>query len=237
MKSLISLWAFILLPAFLFGQESLDQRLQIFESEVDSFIQKSFNYRDDSWNLSSTQQEERIQELISISNRIAHIYFSSLHLDENQELNMSLKQSLLDYEEIRPFFMLIGNRFLSEAQDLLLKQEQINRRYRSISTLAGTVIGLASGGALIYFKASFTQTGLQKVTTLALLGAGGAALGYFGGKALRGYILPTDPDVLTAKDFIQKYPEGEDFIDRLSIYEIDIDETLREIEGALNADL
>jgi hypothetical protein len=219
------------------GPETWENHSQIFESELASFIEKSFSFKDDAPNLNREEQERRIQELIAISARISHVYMASLHMDQKNELDHGLQTSLKDYPEIRVFFYLLGNSLASEAQSLIQERAQTERQFKVWSTVGGSVLGLASGGALIYLRTPLTERAIGKVFTLAILTAGGGAIGYFGGQALEGFLIPVDPDVETAEDFLRKYPEGEDFIDQLSSFDADITDKLKELEEALDASL
>ncbi|TVQ79868.1 MAG: hypothetical protein EA369_03715 [Bradymonadales bacterium] len=224
--------------ALLFGVSSVTQasqelwvhRIEIFEQELADFVESAQSFRERASDLSPRQQEEEVEKLLSIAGRVSQIYFASLHLDHDQEFNSSLKQVLSEYQELRVFFYLIGNQMVDQARLIIGDREKFEQSFRLWSAAGGAVLGLAGGSALIYFRAPGTQSVFGKVFALAILTGGGAAAGYYASPHVVGQFVPIDPDVLTARDFVLKYPNGEDFIRRTGSSTQDISERLSQLE-------
>jgi len=216
------------------SSERWEHRVEIFANEMSDFVEGALSFRESAVSMTAAQQEAAVEDLMETAGRVSQIYFSSLHLDEKSELDEILRIAIKDYRDIRVFFYLIGNRFIFDAQALLEAQQEKEKRVRLWSTAGGAVLGLASGAALIYFKVPGTEHLIGKATALLVMTSAGGAAGRYGGPALYSYIVPVDPDVLTAKDFLIRYPEGQNFINDLSLHEIDLANGLADLQEDFN---
>lgn len=211
-----------------------DGPLFLFSMEMDEFVERATLLRSVATELPTPQIESKVEDLIEIASRMASIYFESLDTEHQTEIDQYLGYRLEQNSEIRTYFVLLGNQFVFGAESLVLRQAQNNKKYRMYATIGGSLLGAAAGGAVLYFKPNLVQ-GFWKSSLLVIgLGAAGAGVGYGSTYAFGEYILPAEPGLKTAKDFVERYPAGEDFISKIENLDVDLLMGMADVDDAIS---
>jgi len=96
-------------------------------------------------------------------------------------------------------------------------------------------LGLAAGGAVLYFAKGVAKSAVTASLLVVGLTAAGGVGGYIAGPAVASFMLPADPSIKNAGDFLKRYPAGEDFINDLEDFSPDLRIGLKEVEEAMHA--
>lgn len=211
------------------GQEN-ESAFLLFKMELEDFLERSNELRLNAHDLPRAKIEAEIESLIEISTRMASIYFQSIDTKDRPKIDRYLALQIQDHLDLRVYFVLIGNQFLFGAEELVSKQNDRNRRYRLTATIGGAALGALGGGAILYFKPNWVK-GFWRSSLLVLgAGAAGAGIGYGATAAFGEFVLPAEPGIRTARDFVSRYPAGEDFISQIEILDPDLQMSLDEID-------
>lgn len=227
MKNIIYILAISLfyLPTSAVAESSKDSAVLIFTGEVRNFMEEANSLYSQQVTLPDDVSEEKIEKLIDISHRVAHAYFHLVSDEKRPKIEKFFQRQLDQNRHLENYFVLLGNRFLIEAERQVKDRDQFEKRVRYWSTIGGSVLGLGVGGTYLYIRSSL-GSGLKIADYLAAATAvaGGTAGGYFGAApAITTYALPAEPAIQNARDFQRRYPSGEDFLE-------DIDTSSRDLE-------
>ncbi len=152
--------------------------------------------------------EAKIKSLQQTSLRIAHMYFSTVEDATRDQFNSFLAARLQVHKELKNYFLFIGNAFAAEAARLVEGRKDQDRKIFIWSTVGGAVLGL--GGGYLYLR----LTSSKNLITAAIIGVGiGVAVSGAGYSAR--YFLPVNQDIQNAREFLTRYPHGEDFTHEL----------------------
>jgi hypothetical protein len=228
---IICLSLFVLSLGHLQAQNDTNPNWLIFTDELENFVDGAQLLYDEGMILPTQATEQKIGEMIEIGYRVANIYFVELESDIRPRLEKYLNKILTDNEHLRNYFVLLGNSFIARAKMMLEDQQEKNSRIRKWSTIGGTVLGLATGTAILYFKQDAINGVLKSAMLVIGLGAAGAAVGYGGGYVATTFVLPAEEGIDNATDFMERYPGGEDFISDIEDVTQDIAIKLNELEG------
>lgn len=229
MKSLIVLGLAIALTPVVSSAQNDTQAL-LFSAELESFIDQATALYEGGDALTPDELKRGVDSLIEISSHIAAMYFDKIGSAEQKDYDVYLSDMISSHNEIRNYFVLLGNRFLFEANEALKARNNQIKKFKSWSVVGGTVLGLASGVALLAIRPQFAKSALSAGLVIVGLSAAGAGGGYAVGHYAQSYFLPADPNLKKAEDFIRRYPAGEDFIQSLEgIESADLSLGLREI--------
>lgn len=227
----------VLLTAF--GQAEIyaetKEPLYLFISEMETFTEKANELKNGDPYISDDEMKTKVDELTIIAGRVAKVYFAQIESEIKPDLDKYLHERITQNEEIRHFFLLLGNQFLAIARSALDERQQQEKRYRMYSTVGGSILGLASGGAVLYFAKGVAKQAMTATLVVVGLTAAGGVGGYFAGPAVTGFMLPADPSIKSADDFLKKYPAGEDFIYELEDFSPDLRIGLSEVDEAMYA--
>jgi len=190
----------------------LNPNLIIFTDELENFIESAFEIYQRGEIASSLEQQRRIEDLIEIGYRIANLYYLEISSDIRPRLEAYLKQRFEEHRNLQTYFIILGNAFVDRADHMLREKAESDRQIRRWATTGGAVLGLASGTGVILFKPHWIPGAVKQSLLVIGLGAAGAGAGYLGGAAATSFILPANPAIESAKDFLERYPAGEDFI-------------------------
>ncbi|PIR22196.1 MAG: hypothetical protein COV44_09270 [Deltaproteobacteria bacterium CG11_big_fil_rev_8_21_14_0_20_45_16] len=202
----------------------------IFADELSNFIDGAQGLYDDGVAAPGEEQERQVTALMAVAHRVSDVYYLEITTAVRPKIESFLKETFESHQHLRPYFVLMGNAFVEHANALVEMQNAKNRKLRSWSAIGGTVLGLASGTAILYFKPSWVNGPLKSAMLVVGLGAAGGALGYGGGWVATSFFLPADPGVGNAKDFLSKYPAGEDFVRDIEKEEQVLQSKLDELE-------
>ncbi len=212
-----------------------DPPLYLFIAEMETFIEKANDLKSQGSQLSDDEIKTRITEMTTVAGRAARVYFSQLDTEVKPELDKYLHEKVSSNEDIRHFFVLLGNQFIDIARNVVLDRKAQEKKYRMYSTVGGSLLGLAGGGAVLYFAKGLTKNILTAGLVVVGLGVGGGIAGYAAGPLVASFLLPADPSIKNAEDFMARYPAGEDFILEIEEMNPDIALGLAELQEALNA--
>jgi len=209
--------------------------LYLFISEMETFTEKANDLKAKAPDMGDDEIKTKVDELTTIASRISKVYFAQIESDIKPDLDKYLHDRITDNTDIRHFYLLLGNQFLAVARGVLDERQSQEKKYRMYSTVGGSVLGLATGGAILYFAKGVAKTGMTATLIVVGLTAAGGVGGYLAGPALAGFMLPADPSIKNANDFLKKYPAGEDFIHELEDFSPDLRIGLNEVEEAMHA--
>jgi len=184
----------------------------IFADELANFIEGAQSLYDEGVAAPGEEQERQVATLMRVAHRVSDVYYLEITGSVRPKIERFLKETFEDNQHLRSYFVLMGNAFVEHANALVEMQNAKNKKLRSWSAIGGTVLGLAGGTAILYFKPSWVNGPLKSAMLVVGLGAAGGAIGYGGGWAATSFYLPANPGVENAKDFLSKYPAGEDFV-------------------------
>lgn len=214
--------------------DELNVKIIIFTDEFEEFISTAWEVYNEGPTLKQEELQKKIETLIENANRIAVAYFEAIDSDIRPEMEAYLSEQYRKNSEIHHYFLLLGNAVYNKANSLVENQKNEHQKLRKWGTVGGTLVGMATGGAILYFK-SQVASGALKATLLVLgLSAAGAAVGYGGAYLTHSFILPADPAVINAEDFLLKYPSGLDFITDIRNANSDLALGLLDLEEVVN---
>ncbi len=189
--------AFSLLSVFTVGAEEAPTVISQFREMATAYLQKTSEPR----------------ELYKLGEDISHLYFKKADENERAAIEAELGAILRAHRELGPFFIPLGNAFHDEAQILDDARESKVTKIRILTAGVSAVVGiLILKGAL---NLKMMPPALVDHKTLSVLGGAiaGAGIGYFiFGKAAAWALLPYDEVAKTADDFLDRYPNGIDFL-------------------------
>ncbi len=233
-KSAMILWGSLLTTTHLWGSESSDNPpLYMFVSEMETFVEKAVDLKEKAGDLNDDEIKTRIEEMTTVASRASKVYFAHIDSVIKPELDQYLHERISEHSELRHFFILLGNRFLAEAREALQQRQMQEKKFRIYSTVGGSILGLASGGAVLYFAKGVAKNALTAGLLVVGLGVAGGAVGYVAGPSVAKFALPADPSIQNADDFLKRYPAGEDFISELESLSPDLSLQLSQIEEEL----
>lgn len=206
----------------------------IFTDELDNFIDIGDELHERGLSIPSPTAQKKVEEMIEIGMRVAEIYFIEINSDIRPDLESYLNRTIKSNNHLRNYFVLLGNAFLARAEIFQQEERKKDSSLRMWSTVGGTVLGLATGVGILYFKPNLVKGALKSTVLIVGLGAAGAAVGYGGGYVASTFVLPVNAGVETAEEFLLRYPSGEDFISDLEDGNEDIAEAMNDIEEMLN---
>lgn len=209
--------------------------LYLFISEMETFTEKATELKAKAPDLGDEEIKTKVDELTTIAGRISKVYFEQIETEIKPDLDKYLHDRITGNNEIRHFYLLLGNQFLAVARSVLEERQAKEKKFRMYSTVGGSILGLASGGALLYFAKGVAKSGVTATLIVVGLTAAGGVGGYLAGPAIAGFMLPADPSIKNAGDFLKKYPAGEDFIHELEDFSPDLRVGLSEVEEAMHA--
>lgn len=232
----------VFMPLSLMAQDSeKDANLLMFAAELESFFHNARQLKENPGEYTEKEQLAEVENLEAAGRRIANIYFAEITGELKPRLDAYLSKKLRQNSNLEEYQVLIGNSFVNKAQGLDTADSERKRRVRMMSTIGGTLVGLATGGALLYFKSEWFGTGFKAVAKMGavvgLSGAAGYGLGYAGGYVTTSFVLKTDVAVTNAREFLERYPNGSDFLDELlPAGDEDLLEALGEVDEVAYAD-
>lgn len=229
--SLVILTFAFLTPLLAQDESQPDKDWLLFADEMDLFLELSSRHKNTAIDLSQRESEKLVEEAEQVAKRLASIYFDHLEERVKPELDAYLAFQIENNEDLENYFILLGNSFLVVAQKLLEKKKQEDRQIQRWATIGGTVLGFASGGALIYFNENISKQALKATVLVMGLGAVGAGLGFGGGYIATTFVLEAKPAIKNAKDFVTRFPAGEDFIGSIESPRDDLEMSLFDLEG------
>lgn len=196
--------------------EETERVWYLFVDEFENFIDIAKEAQSDGQlKVSEPEDVAIVEDLIERGRRMAHIYFYEINPEIKPRVDTYLNKRLTENDDIKNFFILIGNAFYTHAEFLLQKQKEKNAKIQRWSTIGGTLVGLGSGIGILYFKPNAVKGAFRATVLIVGLTVGGAAIGYGGSLAATTYVLAASPGVETAEAFLARYPAGEDFLDDL----------------------
>lgn len=210
--------------------------IYMFIAEIEGFLEKSEQLVADAPGLSDDEIKVRIEELMVLSSRASRVYFANIDSDIKPELDRYLHDRLQTSQDIRHFFVLMGNEFLNTARAVLNARQADEKRIRSYSTIGGTVVGLGSGTALLLFAKNLTKNPWVAGLVVVGLGVAGGVAGHYASPLVAEWMLPADPAIKNADDFLRRYPAGEDFISELENLSPDLSAHLQGIEELMSGE-
>lgn len=209
-----------------------DTNLLIFTSEIDSFVEAASAVVDRQQ--APESEIAATKDLIKNAERIADVYFHALTSEAKPAIDAYLGRVLKENQKIKNYFNLIGNAFIQNAQSLLEAQNAKLKAFKRWTTIGGAVVGVAVGGGYLYFR-SRGAAGLAlkdyMIAATAVVGftAAGYATGAFGKS-----MLPVDRSVSNAKDFVARYPHGQDYIEEIQDGSQDLRDALADLEKGIS---
>jgi hypothetical protein len=215
--------------------DDFNSKIIIFTDEFEEFLEKAWIIYETGERFEPSVLESKINELMNITYRIAAAYFEALDTEVQPEMEKYLKTQYSRNAPIHHLFLLLGNAIHSRAVQLVEGEKNDHKKYRIWGVTGGALVGTASAGAILYFKPHFIPNPLVATLFVVGLGAAGTAAGLGGAYVAYTFILPANPSVRTAKDFLSLYPSGKDFIQDLTEMNQDIELGLEAIEEALYA--
>lgn len=218
-----------------YSDDELNTKLLIFTDEVDEFLERAWTAYEKGSSLSPQELEKEIEALIQNTHRISAAYFEALDTAVQPDMEAYLNRTYSQNNEIHHYFLLLGNAVYQRADFLVQERIQSNRKMRMWGTVGGTVLGLATGGAILYFKPQLAPNAIHATLLVLGLGAAGAGVGYGGAYLTHTFILPANLAVKNAKDFLAKYPTGDDFVRHIGDASADLALGLLDLEEALHA--
>lgn len=171
--------------------------------------------------------------------RVASLYFDVINEKNLDSTNAELMKRLKAHEDLKTYFVFLGNAMNAEARSLETELKMKRKRITLWAAAGGGVVGLVAGVALYRFSVTwgrqYEAIGFRNgamaffaITAVATLGGAGVS-----------YLLPVRDDIESAQDFLDRYPHGENFFESdglpkssdvtLNLPEMDPDE-----EAALN---
>lgn len=194
-----------------------DENVLIFTGEVRNFIDlaSSVNTEDEK------KMEDQVKVLQLTSSRIADAYFQEENEANRERFSVFLADTLKENQNLKNYFIIMGNAFATEAQKLLNDRGDKMHKIAVWSTVGGVVLGLAGGYLVFQYTKSAAKAGIVGVGIAAVAAGGGYSARYF---------IPVEESVQTAQDFIQRFPKGEDFIRDVESKSSDLNAILEEAE-------
>jgi len=201
-----------------------DPNLLIFAGELRNFFEFAEAAEPLAHESTKAQKHEKlVQEMIATAGRVARAYFVEPTEVIQTQLNNHLRTSLKENSAHEKYFVLLGNGFAIEAARLLKILRAKQAKYRTYGLLGGTAVGLVGSGVFLWIKrpsGAMAGAAGKALTSRNLLIAGGIFAGAtaigFGVGSIMAARLPVDLSINNAKDFLARYPHGEDFIKDLN---------------------
>lgn len=217
------------------ADDDLNSKIIIFTDEFEEFLERAWILFENGERLRPKELETQINQLMIITNRIAAAYFEAIDTEVQSEMEAYFQNQYSRNSAIHHLFLLLGNSIHNRAVKLVESEKATHRQYKIWGVTGGALLGSASAGAILYFKPNFIPNPLVATLFVLGLGAAGTAAGWGGAIAAYSFILPANPAVKTAKDFLNLYPTGKDFIEDISEMNQDIELGLESISEALYA--
>ncbi len=206
-----------------------NENILIFTGEVRNFIELSEQMREVSSASASPTKDQELQalllELQTTASRVAEVYFSEASDESRDQFTSFLSATLVKHQDIKNYFVFIGNAFASEAQMILDRRSDRMKKIFVWSSIGGVVLGLAGGAMVLKF-----QGATKNYVTAGIVAVGIAAVASGGGFAAR-YFLPVSQEIVNAKDFLERFPHGEDFTKELESTSMDLAMGMDEVMG------
>jgi hypothetical protein len=207
--------------------------LYMFVAEMETFVEKALDLKEKAADLSDDEIKARLNEMTVVAARASKVYFAQIETSVKPELDEYLGERINENPEIRHFYVLLGNQFLSVAREVINQRAGEEKKFRMYSTVGGSLLGLAAGGAVLYFAKGVAKNALTAGLLVVGLGVAGGVGGYVAGPAVAKFALPADPSIKNADDFLKRYPAGEDFVSDLEDSSPDLSMRLAQIDEAL----
>lgn len=207
--------------------------LLLFSDEIDNFLDEAEYLYENDASLTKEEREAAVKRLSESSTRIAATYFEEILSDLKPELDELLRLRLEENSPLRSYFVLMGNQFWKRAQWYIDDRDNRHTSIRMWWTVGGLAVGAVGAGALFMMNTKLTSTTVGTVLTFAGLIGGGGALGYGAGYYKTNYMMPVDPLVTNAEEFVVRYPSGEDFLRDVETSGSDIDAAISVIDGMM----
>lgn len=217
------------------ADDDLNSKVIIFTDEFEEFLERAWIIYESGERLKPEELEAQINKLMLITNRIAAAYFEAVDTEVQPEMESYFQTQYSRNSAIHHLFLLLGNSIHDRAVKLVNGEKATHRQYKIWGVTGGALLGSASAGAVLYFKPNFIPNPLVATLFVVGLGAAGTAAGWGGAVAAYSFILPANPAVKTAKQFLNLYPTGKDFIEDISEMNQDIELGLESISEALYA--
>ncbi|MGA0162912.1 MAG: hypothetical protein ACO3LE_01500 [Bdellovibrionota bacterium] len=217
------------------ADDDLNSKIIIFTDEFEEFLERAWIIYESGERLRPKELEAQINQLMIITNRIAAAYFEAIDTEVQPEMESYFQTQYSRNSAIHHLFLLLGNSIHNRAVKLVDGEKAEHRQYKIWGVTGGALLGSVSAGAVLYFKPNFIPNPLVATLFVLGLGAAGTAAGWGGAIAAYSFILPANPAVKTAKDFLNLYPTGKDFIEDISEMNQDIELGLESISEALYA--
>jgi len=206
----------------------------LFTDEMANFIDGAQALYDQGDVSPSAKEEKAVNDLIETSVRMANIYFEDINSEVQRRLEKYLNKTITSHAKLRNYFILFGNAFLTRANLYQLEQKKKNKTIHIWTTVGGTLLGLATGGTVLYFKPDLVGGAAKSALLVVGTTVAGGTIGFGAGEATTHFIIPADPGVANAKAFLERYPSGEDFISSIENSNDDLLLGLNDIEDTLN---
>jgi hypothetical protein len=219
-KTILALGILSFLSGAAIAEETNDYNpnLLIFTGELDTFVEQA----DGLHRAGENQKEEEFDRLKQTGIRIARVYFEEMNTEIKSDLDLYLNRILDENENLKNYFVILGNAFLKQAEAFIEQREVKERKIKLWSTGGGLLIGAVAGGTYIYFKVSKGIALTSKTWGIAATAIViGGVVGYAGGKIV-GSKLPVDQSLSNSRAFYARYPSGEDFVEEIDQLSTDL---------------
>lgn len=221
MKTLLSIVFSLMAASAIQAQDNppdFDEDVLIFTGEVENYIETAQEVKalNDAAEAEKDEKllEQKIKVLQQTSLRIANVYFSTTEDSTRETFNNFLSTRLKEYRELRNYFLFIGNAFAAEAARLVEGRKETERKIFIWSSVAGAVLGVGGGYLYIRYSGYLGHSQGRVLLTAAIVGIGIGVTVAGAGYSAR-YFLPVNQDIKNARDFLVRYPHGEDFTSEL----------------------
>lgn len=207
-----------------------NEDILIFTGEMRNFIDTASAVKELNAGEQTDQTDKQLEEKIKIlqitASRVADVYFHVAEESNRVDLTNFLGRTIQDNKELQNYFVFIGNAFASEAEKIIEARQDKMSKIMIWSSVGGVVLGLTGGFVFLKYAAP-TNNGLLKA---GLVAVGIAAVVSGVGFSAR-YFLPVARSVTNAKEFMARYPDGEDFLRDLNQVSPDLTLGFAELSG------
>lgn len=156
------------------------------------------------------------EALFASGKHAAEIYLKCPDDKEKLKMEMDLGASVRGHPELKKRWLPLGQAFVEVADELIAARKASMRRVQLAGAGLAAAIGIVAGAGAIALK-YLPNTPSAVLTAIGTGGIAGAGLGYFILGPIGGhFLLPRDPIASTARDFLTRYPHGEDFLEATS---------------------
>lgn len=192
--------------------------LIFFKQELNSFVLNAKKIDRTRTQMDEKAYEAALHELMVIGARIADIYFRNANETFRPQMEETLGSTLAENRNLKNYWVPLGNGFVNRAQAFIEERATHENQVRFWATVGGVALGALGGGTYLYFRSAATSGIVLKealVATTAVVG-GGLLGRYAASPAINAFVFPANLSVKNAKDFMVRYPHGEDFLEEIT---------------------